>query len=105
MNVPTIHAMTHADMKIIIAALGISRQACNKRARKEAWPFIEQSGRGGKKHLYPVAGLPKVVARKVQAKAAILAMKAIREAKKEDMPDTFLVVLDAEVYEIRKVRP
>lgn len=51
----------NVDIKAIAAALGKSRQACDKRALKEAWPCDEVPFAGGKKRLYPLATLPKDV--------------------------------------------
>lgn len=65
MNSP---ALTHADIKTIAEALGISKQGCQKRAIGEAWPFDELAGRGGKKRLYPLATLPKAVREAVMGK-------------------------------------
>ncbi len=58
MNSP---ALTQADIKAIADALGISKQGCQKRANKEAWPFDEVPFAGGNKRVYPLATLPKVV--------------------------------------------
>lgn len=46
--------------KEIAVFLGITRQAAEKRAKKESWRFIEAAGRGrgGKLRQYPLAGLP-----------------------------------------------
>lgn len=49
------------DIKVVAAALGISKQACQKRAIKEGWAFGEVPHPGGKKRLYPLASLPKRV--------------------------------------------
>lgn len=61
MNGPAPQTMTHADIKTIAAALGIEKRTAERRASKDAWPFIEQPGRGGKKRLYPLNSLPKAV--------------------------------------------
>lgn len=105
MNAPLPQTAPHADIKTIAEVLGVSRSRAAERATKESWPFEVRKGRGGKKYFYPIATLPKGIARKVQAKAAILAMKSIQIAKMEKMPDIFLAVLDDEVYEVRKVQP
>jgi putative transposase len=47
------------DINSIAIALGISRQASDKRAAKEAWTFEEIPFRGGKKRFYPLSTLPK----------------------------------------------
>ncbi len=49
------------DIKVIADALDVSKQACQKRALKESWPFDEVPHPGGGKRLYPLATLPKVV--------------------------------------------
>lgn len=48
-------------IKDIATVLCISKQGAKKRADKESWPYIEQSGRGGKQWLYPLATLPKAI--------------------------------------------
>ncbi len=58
MNSP---ALTHADIKTIADAIGIANSSAADRAKREAWLFEEQAGRGGKKRLYPLATLPKAV--------------------------------------------
>ena len=58
MSIPT---LTHADIKTIAEALGIVKSTANERAKREAWGFEEQAGRGGKKRLYPLATLPSSV--------------------------------------------
>lgn len=65
MNSPS---LTHADIKAIADALGISKRTAERRAAGEAWPFEEQTGRGGKKRLYPLVSLPKAVREAVIAK-------------------------------------
>jgi putative transposase len=49
------------DIKAIAAALGVAKSSACDRAVRESWEFEEQSGRGGKKRLYPVSNLPKSV--------------------------------------------
>lgn len=58
MNSP---ALTHADIKTIADALGVSKQGCQKRANKEVWLFDEVPFAGKNKRLYPLATLPKLV--------------------------------------------
>ncbi len=56
-------AQTTATLLEIAAALGISRQAANKRASKEGWPY-QAEARGGKPtKIYPIGTLPAAVAR------------------------------------------
>lgn len=71
MNGPAPQAMTHADIKTIMAALELSKSSACDRANKEAWQFIEQPGRGGKKRLYPLATLPGSVRDVVRARACV----------------------------------
>lgn len=93
------------DAKTIAAALGVDKKSVLVRAKKEGWLFEERSALGGQKRVYQLTDLPKIIARKVQSGAAILAMKANREAAKQRMPESFVVVLGDEVYEIRKAQP
>lgn len=95
---------THTTLFEIAEALGISKNGAEKRARRQGWPYIEEPAKGGLRRWYPIASLPRVIARQLQAKKAIRAMKIISAAKKEKMPDAFMAVLDAEVYEIRRVQ-
>jgi phage gp29-like protein len=55
------HAMNHATLIEIAAALGVSRQAASQRAERESWPYQEHPVRGGRRRHYPVATLPKPV--------------------------------------------
>jgi len=61
-------ALTHADIKTIAEALGVVNSRAADRAKREAWPFDEQAGRGGKKRLYPLSSLPKTVRESVMGK-------------------------------------
>lgn len=45
-------------IKEIAEALGVSRQAADKRSKKESWGFEYQNGRGGRRRIYPLASLP-----------------------------------------------
>jgi putative transposase len=56
---------TTATLADIAAALSSSKQAVLKRAAKESWPYQEETVRGGKRRLYPLASLPKPVAQAV----------------------------------------
>ncbi|MDY6904122.1 MAG: Mu transposase C-terminal domain-containing protein [Thermodesulfobacteriota bacterium] len=76
--------------KEIAEKVGKSRQATDKRARKEAWPFMEQPCNGGVKKLYPVASLPADIRDKI-AERETLALVPARSSilvaeKKETMP-------------------
>jgi len=53
---------TMTTLAEIAAALGFSRQAANKCATKESWPYQEEAVRGGRRRVYPLASLPKDVA-------------------------------------------
>jgi len=54
--------------KEIAKALGVTRQAIEKRATAENWPHVLQKGkgRGGKQKLFPLASLPRDVREAVQ---------------------------------------
>ena len=64
-----------AEMRL--ATLAVSRQAIEKRAKKEAWPYQESSSqaRGGKLKKYLVSGLPAEIQTAIKEKqaAALLA--------------------------------
>lgn len=62
MNAPMPRAIQRHTLAEIAAALGVSKQAAQKRANKESWPS-EQDGRG---RAYPIATLPKPVADALQ---------------------------------------
>lgn len=51
---------------VIAEALGVSRQAIEKRAKLEKWPFDEVSVRGGRQKLYAVDDLSSEVRRRVR---------------------------------------
>lgn len=68
MNAPLPQIATHVDINAIAVALGVSRQAAQDQANKESWPFEVRKGRGGPKHWYERAKLPKEVASAIQAK-------------------------------------
>lgn len=48
-------AVTTGD---VAAALGVSKRAVEMRAAKQAWPFQEETARGGRRRLYDAAQLP-----------------------------------------------
>lgn len=50
--------MIALDCKAIAAVLGVSTRAVRDRASREAWPYVEQTCRGGRRRLYPLDGLP-----------------------------------------------
>jgi hypothetical protein len=45
----------------IAQALGVTRKSAHMRAQRESWPFEESTGRGGKRRLFPLEGLPEEV--------------------------------------------
>lgn len=61
----------------LATALGISRQAVLKQANRESWSFEETTGRGGKKHLFPVCTLPKEIQSALQKNAITAALPVI----------------------------
>lgn len=58
--------MTSCDLQQIAGALYLNKRRLERRARREAWPYIEQAVRGGRKRLYPVASLPADVQAAIQ---------------------------------------
>lgn len=83
----------------IAAALGVTKNAVQRRANREAWPFEEASVRGGKKRLYATAVLPRAIRLKMAARTAIKAVKAAAGSNQE----RFVVVVDNEVFEVRRL--
>lgn len=67
MNAPLPLAATHASIAEIAQALGVSKQAAQKRANKEKWP-AEKAGRG---MAYPLATLPTDVRKAVEHLRAV----------------------------------
>lgn len=65
MNAPLPSEQATLTLIEIAAATGISKQAAQKKALKEAWNFSEVPHPGGKKRLYPISSLPKDVREKV----------------------------------------
>ena len=53
--------------KEIARALGITKRPIEKRAAKEAWPYIEQAVRGGKQRVYTYETLPEAVKAAISA--------------------------------------
>lgn len=51
----------------VATALGVTKRAVEIRAEREAWPYVEEAVRGGRRRLYAVAALPADVRRAVQA--------------------------------------
>lgn len=63
-----VRAATEADFAEIAAALGVSKQAVQKRANKEKWPFVEvPMPTGNNKRLFPLVSLPKAVRAAIEA--------------------------------------
>lgn len=50
--------VTSCDLRQIARALSIHTGTACRRARREAWTYVEQPARGGRKRLYPLASLP-----------------------------------------------
>lgn len=50
--------MTRVDASKIAAAIGIHKRNVERRAIAEAWPYTEQTVRGGRRRLYDLAQLP-----------------------------------------------
>lgn len=86
-------------MAEVAEALGIRKQGVQRRATREAWPFEEVAVRGGKKRLYKTADLPRVIVRKLAARRAIKAVKAAMP----EVPASFILVVDGEVFQVRQV--
>lgn len=64
------------DAEQIAQALSVTKRAVQLRAKREAWEYTEEAGRGGKRRLYPLASLP----------APVQAALILRDAKTEIAP-------------------
>jgi len=84
----------------IAEALKVTKSAVGRRAKKESWPFEELCVRGGKQHLYVAEKLPRAIVRKLAARAAI---KAVKAASGGEVTSSFIVVIDGEVFEVRRI--
>ena len=60
-----------ASITEIAKALGVHRTSAVRRAADESWPYTEQTGRGGRKRLYPLATLPDAVRLAVVGQAPV----------------------------------
>ena len=81
------------------AALGVTKNAIRNRANRHGWPFELASSKGGKKRLYKAAALPPAFVRKISVCAAIKALKVANGKA----PDVFVVVMDGDVFEVRRL--
>lgn len=71
--------MKHLTLVGIAEGTGLHKTSIMRRAEKEAWPYEETTGRGGKKRLYPVASLPADVRQALQKDAIERALPVIAE--------------------------
>ena len=76
-----IAAPTQFTMNEIATIIGKARAGLFSRAEKEAWGFLEVSGRGGKKRYYPLASLPKDIRESLQAHQMQAALAPIVKAE------------------------
>lgn len=77
MNAPLPKSVQRYTLIEISEALGKSKRAVEICAKKEAWPFEEEAGRGGKKRFYPLASLPNDVRQSLQQRAMANALPVI----------------------------
>ena len=82
----------------IAEALGVSKNAVQRRANKERWKYEEASTRGGWRRLYADADLPRAIARKLAVRAAVGAVKATKQEL-----ESLYVVFGDEVFEVRRL--
>ncbi|UXC35127.1 transposase family protein [Cupriavidus gilardii] len=59
------------SIKDIARALHVARQAADDRARRESWPFFQETGRGGKRKMFRLSDLPLDVRRAMERFTAI----------------------------------
>ena len=57
--------MSTCTLEHIAQAVGVSKDAVKKRARREAWPYQEETCRGGRRRVYPQQSLPAEVRKAV----------------------------------------
>ena len=58
----------------IANVLSLHKTSVMRRSEKEAWPFEEESVRGGKKRFYALIGLPKDIQSAIQQRAMAAAL-------------------------------
>jgi putative transposase len=79
--------MMNVDFKTLAAALKISKRAVEMRSKRENWIFVEETGLGGKRKLFPVERLPKAVqnflAAHAKVEAAVLNHGVYRDFKEK----------------------
>jgi len=71
-------------------------------ADSEKWPFQKRPGKGGGKE-YLESSLPALTQRALAAKRKIQAAKKARIDASQEMPKTFYIMIDGEVFEVRKL--
>lgn len=79
MNAPLEKSVQRYTLAEIAEALGFSKQAIAVRATREAWPFDEETGRGGKKRFYPFSSIPADVRQSLQQRAMANAFPVIAQ--------------------------
>ena len=83
----------------IANALGVSKNAVMSRAKRYNWKRSEKTALGGRAWVYEANDLPKPIRRKVVAFYAAKVVKKTRAV----VPDIFLLVVDGELFEVRRV--
>ena len=76
--------MSPVTIEHLAVAIGVTESAIRYRAKREAWPYKEESCRGGRRRLYDLATLPNEVQQAVARQA--LAITPIGEPIQAGLP-------------------
>jgi hypothetical protein len=77
-------------------------QNVTAKATRENWPFRNRKGKGGGKE-YPEICLPALTQRALTAKRKIQAAKQGHIEASKELPKTFFIMIENDVFEVRKV--
>lgn len=87
----------------IAEALGVTKNAVLRRSKREGWTFRTEPVRGGRAHVFELGNIPQRIRVKVQAQLAIAAVKSASSKAEQQIPDVFTLVIDQEVFEVRRI--
>lgn len=87
----------------IAEALGKTTGAVRLRAKRGGWAHTTRPVRGGQQFVFELDALPKQVARRIAATRAVVAVKAAAAKTGKSVPETFVMVVGDEVFEVRRI--
>lgn len=87
----------------IAEVLGVTKNAVLRRSKREGWAFRTEPVRGGRAHVFEIHSIPGHIRMKVQARLAIEAVKSAATKAEQSIPDVFTLVVDQEVFEVRRI--